>query len=78
MSQRHSQRRGAAAAAGEGSQSSTSADDEVRIGLNDLIFGNGPGAPQYGRFFSRAALHRFYDFMPNTLSTRAVELSNNA
>ena len=46
MSQRRSQRGGAAAAEGGGSQGPTSADGGVRIGLNDLILGNGPGAPQ--------------------------------
>ena len=50
MSQRRSQRRGEAAA-GRGSQGSTSADGEVQIGLNDLVLGSGPGAPQYGRIF---------------------------
>ena len=28
--------------------------------MNDLILGNYPGAPQYGRFFSQAASLRFY------------------
>ena len=60
MSQRRSQRGGAAAAEGGGSQGPTSADGEVRIGLNDLILGIGPGAPQYGRVFSQAASLRFY------------------
>ena len=50
----------AAAAEGGGSQGPTSADGEVRIGLNDIILGNGPGAPQYGRVFSQAASLRFY------------------
>ena len=52
MFQRRSERREAAAAEGGGSQGPTSADVEVRIGLNDLILGSGPGAPQYGRAFS--------------------------
>ena len=76
MSQRPSQRGGAAAAEGGGSQGSTSADGEVRIELNDLILVNGPGAPQYGRVFSQAASLRF-----NTQYAeyqRAMELSINA
>ena len=76
MSQRRSQRGGAAAAEGGGSQGSTSADDEVRIGLNYLILGNGPGAPQYGRDFSQAASLRFYT--QYTEYEQAMELSNNA
>ena len=76
MSQRGSQRGGAAAAEGRGSQGSTSADCEVRIGLNDLIMGNGPGAPQYGRFFSQAASFCFYT--QKAEHERAMELSNNA
>ena len=48
MSQRPSQGGGAAAEEGEGSQGPTSADGEVRIGLNDLILVNGPGAPRTG------------------------------
>ena len=76
MSQRRSQRGGAAAAEGGGSQGPTSADDEVRIGLNDLILGNGPGAPQYGRVFSQAASLRFYTKYAEY--ERAMELSNNA
>ena len=76
MSQRRSQRTGAAAAEGEGSQGPTSADGEVRIGLNDLILGSGPGAPQYGRVFSQAASIRFYTQYAEY--ERAMELSNNA
>ena len=54
MSQRRFQRGGAASAAeGGGSQGSTCADGEVRIGLNDQILGNDPGASQYGRVFRR-------------------------
>ena len=76
MSQRRSQHGGVAAAEGGGSQGPTSADGEVRIGLNDLILGNGPGAPHYGRFFSQAALLRFYTRYAEY--ERAMELSNNA
>ena len=75
MSQSRSQRGGAAAAEGGGSQGPTSADREVRIGLNDLILGNGPGAPQYGRVFSQAASLRFYTQYAE--NERAMELSNN-
>ena len=60
MSQRRSQRGGAAAAEGGGSQGPTSADGEVLIELNDPILGNGPGAPQYGRVFLQAASLLFY------------------
>ena len=76
MSQRRPQPEGAAAAEGGGSQGPTSADGEVRIGLNDLILGNGPGAPQYGRVFHR---QRRSASIPNTLEyERAMELSNKA
>ena len=76
MSQRRSQRGGAAAAEGGGSQGPTSADGEVRIGLNDLVLGNCPGAPQYGRVFSQAASLRFYAQYAEY--ERAMKLSNNA
>ena len=59
MSQRRALRGGAALAEGGRSQGPTSAHGEVRIGLNDLILGNGPGAPQYGRVFSQASSLRF-------------------
>ena len=48
----------------------------VRIGLNDLILGSGPGAPQYGRVFSQAASLRFYTQYAEY--ERAMELSSNA
>ena len=54
MSQHRSQGGGGAAAGGV-SLGSTSADGELRVGLTDLILGNGPEAPQYGRVFSQAA-----------------------
>ena len=76
MSQRRSQRREAAAADSRRSQVSTSADGEVRIGLNNLILGNGPGALQYGRFFLQAASLRFYSQYAEY--HRTMELSNNA
>ena len=76
MSQRCSQSGGAAAAEGGGSQGPPSADGEARIGLNDLILGNGPGAPQYGRVFSQAASLRFYAQYAEY--ERAMELKNNA
>ena len=76
MSQRRSQRGGAAAAEGGGSQGPTSADGEVRIGLNDPILANGPGAPQHGWVFSQAASLRFY--IQYAEYERAMELSNNA
>ena len=56
---RHRSQRGGDVAAGGGSSGSTSADGEVRVGLTDLILGNGPEAPQYGRVFSQAASLRF-------------------
>lgn len=59
MSQRRSQR-GGEGGKGGGSQASTSADDEVWVGLNDLILVNGPGAAQYGRYFLQAASRRLY------------------
>ena len=44
--------RGGGVAAGGGSPGSTSANSEVGVGFTDLILGNGPEAPQYGRVFS--------------------------
>ena len=76
MSQRRSQLGVAAAAEGGGSQGTTSADGEVRIGLNDLILGNRPCALQYGRVFSQAASLRFHTQYPEY--ERATEHSNNA
>ena len=76
MSQRRSQRGGAAAGEGGRSQGPTSADGEVRIGLNGLILGNGPGARQYGWVFSQAAPLRFYTQYAEY--ERAMELGNNA
>ena len=76
MSQRHSQRGRAAAAGGGGSQGPTSADDNARIGLNDLILENGPGAPPYGRVCSQAASLRFYTQYAEY--ERVMALSNNA
>ena len=76
MFQRRSQRGGAAAAVGGGSQGPTSAGGEVRIGLDDLKLGNGPGAPQHGRVFSQAASLRCYTQYAKC--ERAMELSNSA
>ena len=76
MSQRRFQRGGAAAAEGGGSQGPTSADGEVRTGLNGLILRNGSGDPQYGRVFSQAASLRFYT--QYTERERAMKLRNNA
>ena len=76
MPLRRSQRAGAAAAEGGGSQGPTSADGEARIGLDDLILRDDPGAQQYGRGFSQAASLRFYTQYAEY--ERAMELSNNA
>ena len=72
MSQHRSQR-GGGVAAGGGSPGSTSADGEVRVGLTDLILGNGPEAPQYGNVF--AASLRF--FAQYAEYERSMELNNN-
>ena len=51
------------------------ADSEVRVGLTDLILGNEPEAPQYGRVFRR---QRRCGFSRNTRNTSEVlEPSNN-
>ena len=55
MSQ-HRSKRGGVVAAGGGSPGSMSADGEVRVGLTDLILGNGPKAPQYGSVFSQGSV----------------------
>ena len=73
---RHRSQRGGDVAAGGGSSGSTSADGEVRVGLTDLILGNGPEAPQYGRVFSQAASLRF--FTQYAEYERSMELSNKA
>ena len=73
MSQHRSQYGGGVAADG-GSAGSTSADDEVRVGLTDFILGNGPEAPQYGKAFSQAASLRF--FTQYAEYERSMELSN--
>ena len=75
MSQHRSQR-GGGTAAGGGSPGSKSADGEVRVGLTELILGNGPEAPQYGRVFSQAAWLRF--FTQDAEYELNMELSNNA
>ena len=59
MSQHRSQR-GGGVAAGGGSPGSTSADGEVRVGLTDLILGNGPEAPQYGSVFAGSVTAFFH------------------
>ena len=51
MSQHRSQRGGGVAAGGD-SPGYTFADGEVRVGLTNLILGNGPEAPQYGSVFA--------------------------
>ena len=51
MSQHRSQRGGGAATGGD-SPGFTSADGEVRVGLTDLILGNGTEAALYGEVFS--------------------------
>ena len=55
MSQHRSQREEGVSAGGD-SPGSTSADGEVRVGLTDVIFGNGPEAPQYGRVFAGSVI----------------------
>ena len=74
MSQ-HRFQRGGDLAAGGVSPDSTSAADDVRVGLTDLILGNGPEAPQYGRVFSQAASLRFLTQYAEY--ERSMELSNN-
>ena len=73
MSQ-HRFQRGGDLAAGGVSPDSTSAADDVRVGLTDLILGNGPEAPQYGKAFSQAASLRF--FTQYAEYERSMELSN--
>ena len=74
MSEHRAQRRGGVAAGG-GSPGSTSADGEVRVGLTDLILGNGPEAPQYGNNVFAASLRFFAQYAEYE---RSMELSNKA
>ena len=66
---------GGGVAAGGGSPGSTSANGEVRVGLTDLIFENGPDAPSMAEF-SQAASLRF--FTQCSEYERVFVLSNNA
>ena len=51
----------ASTTADESEAASTTADEsEVRSGFSDLILGQGPKAPTYGRVFSQASSLRFY------------------
>ena len=75
MSEHRAQRRGGVAAGGD-SPGSTFADGEVRVGLTDLILGNGPEAPQYSRVFSQAA--SLQCFSQYAVYERSMEFSNNA
>lgn len=63
------------AVAKKGGKISTSTEDEVRAGISDLILGQGPKAPTYGRVFSQAPSLRFYTQYQEY--ERSVELCNS-
>ena len=53
----------------------TTTDGEVRTGLSELILGQGPKAPTYGRVFSQASSLRFYTQYQEY--ERSMELCNS-
>ena len=67
MEQQHQSTRGGATAI---------ADSEAQVGFTDLILGNGPKAPQYGRVLSQSSSLKFYT--EHAEYKRKVELCNSA
>ena len=59
-----------------GTGATATADGEAQVGFTDLILGNGPKAPEYGRVFSQASSLQFYT--EYTEYKRSMALCNNA